>query len=445
VPTDRRVQHPGPLIVGAFGMVIVVGAALLALPISHRGDSGVGWGDAMFTSASAVTVTGLGVVDTATAWSTFGQIVLLALIQMGGLGIMTLAGFLGIALNQRLGLRSARLVSTEIGVTHTGAVKALISDLVRFVVWSEVVISVALTLRFVIGGDSLLHSIRLGVFHAVSAFNNAGFSILGGGLERYVGDWFVNLVIAAGFIVGGLGFPVVFELRRRWRSPRQWSLHTKVTLSTSALLLGAGTVLIGLVEWSNEATFGNLGFDERILASFFQAATARTAGFNTVAISSMRPASWLVLILLMVIGAGSASTGGGIKISTFAVVVRSTLAELRGDQVTTLFDRAVPECLQRQALSLVVAALGTVGTAAFVLSISNPSIPLAELLFEAASAFGTVGTSTGVTSSLDGVGRLVVIVLMFIGRIGPITFGTAVLLRPERKRFDYAEQELLVG
>lgn len=441
-----RVRHPGLFIIAAFGAVIALGAILLSFPISHRvADDGVGLNDSFFTAASAVTVTGLIVVDTGTVWSPFGELVLLVLMQIGGLGIMTLAGFFGIALNQRLGLRGAMLAGTEIGVTNLGVLRALLGDLIRFVFVTELALAALLTIRFLVDGDGVWRSLHLGIFHAVSAFNNAGFSILSGGLEPYVGDWFVNLVIAVGFIVGGLGFPVVFEVRRQWRAPERWSLHTKTTLAMTGILLASGTVMIGLVEWSNEATFGPLAFDERILASFFQSATARTAGFNTIDISSMRAGSWMALILMMVIGAGSASTGGGIKISTFAVVIRSTLAELRGDHVTTLFDRTVSVNLQRQALALVVAALGTVGTAAFALAIVQPSLPMAELLFESASAFGTVGLSTGVTGELDTVGRLIVIVLMFIGRVGPITFGTAVLLRPERKRFGYAEGEMLVG
>ncbi|MEZ5279573.1 MAG: potassium transporter TrkG [Acidimicrobiales bacterium] len=442
----RRVAKPGVFVVAAFGLLISAGAALLTMPFSHSvTHDGHGFEDSLFTAVSAVTVTGLVVVDTGTVWSTFGEGVILVLIQIGGLGIMTLAGFLGIVVNQRLGLRGGMLAGTEIGVTNLGVLRGLLSDIIRFVFFSEAVIAALLAARFLVEGRSLARSLHLGVFHSVSAFNNAGFSILPTGMEEYVGDWFVNLVVIGGFVLGGLGFPVVFEVRRRWRNPHSWSLHTKVTLTTSVLLLFGGAVAIGYLEWSNDATYGSLATDERILASFFQSATARTAGFNTVPIGALHPGSLMVLILLMVIGAGSASTGGGIKLTTFALVVKSTYAEMRGDIETTLFDRTVSTAMQRQALAMVIAALGTIGTAAFFLAATNTSIGLTDLLFESASAFGTVGVSTGITGELDHLGRTVIIVLMFIGRTGPITFGTAVLLRDQRRRYGHAQAELLVG
>ncbi|MFV2039203.1 MAG: TrkH family potassium uptake protein [Acidimicrobiales bacterium] len=447
--TDNdRVQRPGALVVGAFAGLIAVGTALLSLNISHRPPMpvDVSVSDAFFTASSAVTVTGLVVVDTQTVWSPFGEAVILVLMQVGGLGIMTLAGFMGIALNRRLGLRTGLLASAELGLTEVGVLRHLIRDIVRFVAASEVAIAALLTFRFLLDEENgFWRSVHLGVFHAVSAFNNAGFSILDGGLERYVSDWYMNIVVAGSFILGGIGFPVVFELRRRWREPQRWSLHTKVTLAMSAGLLTLGTVLIAMVEWSNEATMGPLGSGDKFLASFFQSATARTAGFNTVSIGSLKPATWMVLILLMVVGGGSASTAGGIKVSTFAAVVRSTLSELRRDQVTTMFSRQIPGPVQRQSLALVVAALGTVGTSTFLLLAMEPAIPLGELLLEAASAFGTVGLSTGVTGQLSTLGRLLIIALMFVGRVGPITFGTAVLLRPERRQYEYAEEALIVG
>lgn len=441
---EGKLRYPGLGIVGAFAATIGLGALLLLLPVSQR-SGGVGPMEALFTAASAVTVTGLVVVDTGSAFSPIGQVVILGLIQIGGLGIMTLAGLFGIALNQRLGLWRGLAAATEIGVADIGEMRKLLRDLIRFVAASEAVLAALLTLGFLADGEGPARAAYLGIFHSISAFNNAGFSVIAGGLEPYVGNWYLNLVIVAGFVLGGLGFPVVFEVRERWRGPRTWSLHTKVTLATTAVLLVSGTVLIALSEWTNDATLGTRPLDERILASFFHSATARTAGFNTVPIGALRPAGWLALLLLMVVGAGSASTGGGIKVSTFAVVIRSTLSELRGDEATTLFERMVPVTIQRQALSLVVAALGAVGTGAFLLSLFQPSIPSTELLFEAASAFGTVGVSTGATPQLSDVNRLVIMCLMFLGRVGPITFGTAVLIRGQRRRYGYASEDLLVG
>ncbi len=444
--SEQRIRHPGVLVVAGFAALILVGTELLSLSIAHENRQPVSWSDAFFTAVSAVTVTGLGVVDTAPTWSRFGEFVILVLIQIGGLGIMTLAGFLGIIFTRRLGLRTGMRVGAEIGFTDLGTVRNLLQKLVVFVALSEIVFAVLLSASFVlVEGEGLVHGTYLGVFHSISAFNNAGFSILDGGLERYADDWFISLVVAFAFIVGGIGFPVVFELYERWRSPQRWSLHTKVTLAMTFTLLTFGTAMLAVVEWSNDATLGSLSPPDKMLAAFFQSATARTAGFNTVPIGELRPASLLVFILLMVVGASSASTGGGIKTSTFAVVIRSTLAEFRGDRQATLFNRRVPRSVERQALSLVVAALGGVGTAAFTLAYLEPDLPALELLFETASAFGTVGVSTGLTTELGGPARLVIIGLMFLGRVGPITFGTAILLRAQPKRYGFAEEALIVG
>lgn len=430
---------------GAFGGLILLGSLLLWLPLSHAVDA-VSFSDAIFTATSAVTVTGLVVVDTGTVWSPFGEIVILALIQIGGLGIMTLAGFVGIAINRRLRIGSAARAAAEIGFDDLGILRTLIRDLVRFVLVAELIVAIVLTIRFATEeGISFFRALHLGVFHSVSAFNNAGFSIFEGGLVRYADDWFVSLVIAGTFILGGLGFPVVFELLRKFRQPGRWSLQTKVTLSTTAVLLVGGTVLIGLLEWNNDETLGALSPVDRLLGAFFQSATARTAGFNTVDIGALRPATWLLLIPLMVIGASSASTGGGIKTSTIAVVVRSTLAEFRRDRAVTMHGRNIPVALQREALALLVAALATVGAATFLLAAFEPDLAIGELLFEAASAFGTAGISTGVTDVLSGLSRFVIVALMFIGRVGPITFGTALLLRHETRAYHHPDGDLIVG
>ena len=447
ISDDRRIRHPGRSVVACFGGLILIGAALLTLPVSHSEiGATVTWSDAFFTAASAVTVTGLVVVETGPIWSPFGELVILSLIQIGGLGIMTLAGFLGILFTRRIGIRGRVLAGVEIGLTELGTLRNLIRDLVVFVVISEFIVAVLLTIRFALeGGRGILQSTYLGVFHAVSAFNNAGFSTLDGGLERYRDDWYMSLVVAAAFIVGGIGFPVVFELRQAWRRPREWSLHTKVTLASTAVLLFGGTVMVAAVEWNNAGTIGGAPVADRILASFFQSATARTAGFNTVPIGELRTPTLVVFLLLMVIGASSASTGGGIKTSTFALVIRATVAELRGDAEATVFSRRTPKGLERRALSLVIAALGAIGTATFLLTWFEPDLGAIDLLFEVASAFGTVGVSTGLTADLSGPSRAVIVVLMFVGRVGPITFGTAVLLRPQQQRYGYASEGLIIG
>ncbi len=431
----------------AFAMFIIVGTVLLHLPISHSADQqNVSLIDSFFTASSAVTVTGLVVFDTGKEFSLFGELVILALIQVGGLGIMTLASFMSVFLSRRLGISRGKLVGTEIGVADLGELRTVLRALIRFSLGSEIVVAVLLSIRFIAeGGRSIASSVYLGIFHAVSAFNNAGFSTIDGGLERYVNDWYLSLVISGAFIGGGLGFPVVLEILNNRQAPRRWSLHTKLTLMATASLLAVGTLVLLVLEWSNPDTLGPLGYGSKILAAFFQSATARTAGFNTISIGDLRGSSSLLMILLMVIGASSASTGGGIKTSTFAVVVWTTLAEFRDDPEVTLMKRRINPALQRQALALVIAALGTVGTATFLLTVVLPDIALGDLLFEAASAFGTVGITRGITEQLGFLGKLLIIALMFVGRVGPITFGAAILLRGKARRYRYAEERLIVG
>ena len=440
-------RHPGRLVVSAFAGFILIGTVLLWLPISHEAsEPKLSLIDAFFTASSAVTVTGLVVVDTGAALSKFGEIVVLGLIQIGGLGIMTLASVMSVFLSRKLGINRGRLVGAEIGVADLGELRTVMRALIRFSLVSEIVVAILLSIRFIAeGGRSVAGSIYLGVFHAVSAFNNAGFSTLDGGMERYVSDWYVSLVIAAAFIGGGLGFPVVIEVLRKDRGPRPWSLHTKVTLIATAALLSIGTVALLGLEWSNPDTLGPLSSADKLLAAFFQSATARTAGFNTIDIGSLRGSSILVMILLMVIGASSASTGGGIKTSTFAVVVWTALAEFRGDPEVTILKRRIHRTVQRQALALVIVALGTIGTATFLLAILLPDVGLGDLLFETASAFATAGVTRGVTAQLGLLGKLLIIALMFVGRVGPITFGAALLLRSKARRYRFAEEKLIVG
>lgn len=448
VPSQRGHQrHPGRLVVLAFALFIGIGTLLLWLPVSHEsGQTDLSLIDAFFTACSAVTVTGLVVTDTGSVFSTFGEVIILCLIQIGGIGIMTLASIMSVLLSRKLGINRSRLAGTEIGVADFGELRGLLKTLVQFSLGGELIVAALLSVRFALEDRySILDSIYLGIFHAISAFNNAGFSTLDGGLERYVTDWYFNLVIAGAFIAGGLGFPVVLELVRRNSKPSGFTLHTKVTLIATGALLGLGTLAIVALEWSNPDTLAPLAAPDKFLAAFFQSATARTAGFNTVDIGALGGATGLIMVLLMVIGASSASTGGGIKTSTFAVVVWTTLAEFRGDPEVSMMKRRIHPALQRQALALVIAALGTIGTATFLLSVLLPDADLGDLLFEAASAFGTAGVTRGITGQLDGLGKLLIIVLMFIGRVGPITFGTAILLRGRAHQFRYAEEKLIVG
>lgn len=441
-----RQAHPGRLVVLGFIVVIAVGTLLLWLPASAEPGRRVGLVDALFTATSAVCVTGLSTLDTGSTFSLFGEVVILGLIQVGGLGLMTIASIITLALSRRMGIRRGLLAGAEIGSLEFGELRPIIRSIVAFTFATEAVVAAVLGLRFWAGGWDGPASAYLGVFHAVSAFNNAGFSNLQGNLERFVGDPAVNLVVPAAVILGGIGFPVVLELVREHRHPRRWSLHTKLTLTATGLLLVIGTLAVLAIEWTNPATLGPLDLPEKLLASFFQGTTPRTAGFNTVPMGELRGSTLLVMVLFMVIGGSSGSTAGGIKTSTFAVVVWTTIAELRGDPEVSAFERRIPVALQRQAVAIVIAATGVVGTATFLLSLAMPAhTPLGDLLFEAASAFGTVGLTTGITPVLSDGGKLLLSFLMLLGRVGPTTLGAALLFRRTRQRFRYPEERLMLG
>jgi potassium uptake TrkH family protein len=439
--------HPGRLVVAGFLTVIGAGTVLLRLPVAWEPGHEVGWIDALFTSTSAVCVTGLVTLDTAATWSTFGEVVILGLIQIGGLGIMTIASIATVLVLRRFRISSGLVVGAETGMINLGQLRPLLRAILLFTLVTEAVVALILTLRFWADGSrGLASAAYLGLFHSISAFNNAGFSVLDGGLTRYATDPVINVVVPVAIILGGIGFPVVAEIAGNHRRPRRWSLHTKLTLTTTAVLLVGGWCAVLAMEWTNAETLGPMSSPQKALAAFFQAVTPRTAGFDTVPMGDLRLATLLVVVLLMAIGGSSGSTAGGIKTSTFAVVVWASVAEMRGDAEVSVFGRRIPSDLQRQALTVVVAATGTIGTSLFVLSALMPAgTALRDMLFETVSAFGTVGLSTGLTPQLTDPAKLVVCVIMFLGRLGPLTLGAALLFRQARRRYGYPEQRLMIG
>lgn len=430
--------------VAGFLAVIAAGTVLLSLPgASHEVDD-VTPRDALFTATSAATVTGLVVVD-AEAWTPFGQGVLLVLIQVGGLGLMTVSSVVVVRFARTMGLRHRMAAQTESGAPDLGGLAGVVGGVVRWTLLTEGVVAVLLAAGFAIGHDEPLpRAAWLGLFHAVSAFNNAGFALFDSGLVAFVRDPYTSGVVSLAVVAGGLGFPVVADLRRFPRRPGRWTLHTKLTLVTTGALfaLGAGAVL--LLEWSNPGTLGPLDLVDKLSAAWFQGVTPRTAGFNTVDYGAVRETTALVTVILMFIGASSGSTGGGIKVTTFAVLGCAIWAEVRGRRDVDAFGRRISGPAQRQAL-----AIALLGVAAVVLGtlalLAASSVPLSDALFEATSAFGTVGLSTGITGGLDGVSHVVLGVLMFVGRAGPITLAAALVLREREPRYRYPEERPLVG
>jgi potassium uptake TrkH family protein len=421
--------HPAQVVVVGFAVAVVVGTALLMLPAARAGEGGAPPLTALFTATSAVCVTGLIVVDTPTYWTGFGQSVVLVLIQVGGFGIMTLASLLGLLISRRLGLRTRLTTAAETKSLSLGDVRSVVLGVARMTAVIEAVAALALALRFATAyGEPPARALWLGVFHAVSAFNNAGFALWSDSLVRFVTDPFVCLPVAVAVVLGGIGFPVLFELRRELTRPRRWSLHTKITaLGTGVLLLG-GTAFMLAAEWGNPGTLGRLDVPGKVLAGFFQAVMPRTAGFNSVDIAQMNPGTWFGSDVLMFIGGGSAGTAGGIKVTTFVVLLFVILAEVRGDDDVSAFSRRIPGTAQRQALTVALLGVAAVATPAVYFTMTTP-YGLDESLYEVVSAFATVGLSTGITAHLGSPQQLVLVALMFVGRTGPVTLATALALR----------------
>jgi trk system potassium uptake protein TrkH len=441
----RALQHPARLVPIAFAIAVAVGTLLLLLPISRRGPGGASPLVALFTSTSAISVTGMAVVDTGTYWSPFGHVVLLALVQVGGFGIMALATLLGLLTARRLGLRSQLVAQAE---THTLALGDLRRLLVRVAVLTaavEVVVGLTLAARFWWGYDYPVgKALWYGAFHAISSFNNAGFSLFSDNLVGFVGDWWLTLPVVIAVVAGSIGFPVVYELTRELRRPRTWSVHTRITVYGTAALLAIGFLVMLLVEWANPRTFGPLGVADKLVAALLQGASPRTAGFNSVDFGQMNGETLLVTDALMFIGGGSAGTAGGIKVTTFFLLAYVIWAEVRGERDVVVGRRRIAESTQRQAVAVALLAVAVVAAGTLAL-LSLTDHPFDRVLFEAISASATVGLSTGITPTLPGGAQIVLVILMYVGRVGTVTVASALALADRRRLYRYPEERPIVG
>jgi trk system potassium uptake protein TrkH len=365
---------------------------------------------------------------------------------MGGLGILTVGTLLALVTGRRLGFRERMNVQTQLSSLQVGGVVRLVRRIVVVVLGVELAGALLLYPRMA-AADGWGRGAWQAVFHSVSAFNNAGFSLYADSLTRYVGDPLVNVVILALIALGGLGFVVVVNLiARHWQAQRApLSLHTKIALSATALLIGVATVLLLALEWTNPRTLGGLPGPVRVMATLFQAITPRTAGFNTVDYAEMQQATLLVTILLMFIGGNPGSTAGGIKTVTFFVLVGSAWSLSRGRGELQLFNRRVPVQTAVRAGVITLSSFMVVSAGLIVLSLTDGELGLLRLAFETFSAFGTVGLSMGITADLSPAGKLVIVVLMFIGRLGPLTLGLALVEAPPERRLEYPAEDVVVG
>jgi len=438
--------HPTRLVPLAFLVVIAIGTVLLMLPISREGSEIAPFLTALFTATSAVCVTGLVVVDTPTYWSPFGQAVILALFQIGGFGIMAAATLLGILVGRGIRLKDRMRTQVERGTIDMSNAKDVLGLILLVTVIAETLLATALTLRLHFfyqyeWADAAWH----GLFHAVSAFNNAGFSTYSDSLMGFHSDWLILLPIGITIIISSLGFPVLHEIRNHLKHGKQpWTLHTRITVGGTVILLALGLVTILVVEWTNPATLGPMDFGTKLLNGAFQSITTRTTGFNALDIGALKDESLAITYLLMFIGGGSAGTAGGIKITTFFLLAIVVWSEVRGEKEAAIFGRRIGTAIERQALTVVMLSLAAISTGTMII-LSVTELSLTAVLFEAISAFATVGLSTGITGDLPPVAELVLIILMIIGRVGTITIATALALGSGRSALHYPEERPIVG
>lgn len=436
------------IITVVFACIILIGTLLLMLPFASKSGQGTGFLTALFTATSCTCVTGLSLVDTFTHWSLFGQVVMLMLIQIGGLGFMTIMMLFFFALHRRISLKERMVIAQGFGLDNLNGIVKMVRKVLRRTLILEGTGAVILTIRFLFQMP-VARAIWCGVFHSVSAFCNAGFDILGaveqgGSLVPYAADPIVNIVLMMLIVVGGLGFFVWEDILTNRRF-RKLSVYTKMVLVISGILIFGGTALFAILEWNNPVTLGGLSSAEKLLAAMFQSVTTRTAGFYTIPQGALSDASIAVTDVLMFIGGGSGSTAGGAKMVTIGVLLLSVFATARGRSKVTVFRRTISANQVKDAVAVVTMMFVIVFSTALILTVSN-GISFEACLYETVSALATVGLTTGITTELNVISQLVLIVLMFFGRVGIMTISLGFLLSDGvRERYRYADTKVLIG
>ena len=431
---------PPAVLATIYAVFIIVGAVALWLPFSNTGD--ITFSDAVFTAASAVTVTGLVVVDTGADFTLIGQVVIALLIQIGGLGLMTFAALLLTMLGLTIGMPQRLVLRDELGQTGVSNLLSLVRVVILVAFVAEAIATGLLMVVFV-PEFGWSYGFWQALFHAISAFNNAGFSLFSDSLSGYVADPIVNMTITMLFILSGLGFVVLADLNRQ-RGWRKLTLHSKLMLSGTLVLILFAWVMFTLLEWNNPATLGGLeSGGARILASWFQAVTPRTAGFNTLDYAQMENSTTVMTLMLMLVGGGPSSTAGGIKVTTLIVLVLATVAFFRRQERLHIFGRSLGMSEVMKVLALTTLSIFLVAVGLFLTSITYDGDFL-DLLFEVCSAFGTVGLSRGATGELDEFGRAMIILIMFAGRLGPLTLAFF-LATQSKSKVGYPEGKVFLG
>jgi Trk-type K+ transport system membrane component len=438
------------------GLVLVL-TAVLSLPVATVDRTGTPLADAFFTAMSSICVTGLATVDMATHWSTFGTVAILLGLEVGAIGVLTLASMLGLIVSRRLGLKAKLLAASdsnplrlhagpvsESQAVRLGEIGGLLATVAISVLAIEAFITLLIAPRLLLAGADPWAATWQGFYFATSAFTNTGFVPTPEGLDPFASDPWMLSAISLAVILGSLGFPVIFALAKRWRSPRSWSLHVKLTLVTTGILIVAGAIVLYALEWNNSATIGAQDPVVRPMTATFVSIMTRSGGFSTVDVGQMHDSSLLVMDMLMFVGGGSASTAGGIKVTTLAVLFLAALAEARGDSDIQVFQRRIPPDVLRLSVSVVLWG-ATIVAVATIAILQTTTAPLDKVLFDVISAFGTCGLTTGVTENLPDAGKYILAATMWAGRVGTVTLAAALAASQRRQLFTRAEERPIVG
>jgi trk system potassium uptake protein TrkH len=439
--------QPAQIVILSFGLIILIGTVLLMLPISAPAGKAISWVDALFMSTSATCVTGLASISMVDDLSLFGQLVILGLIQVGGLGIMTLSSSLIMFLGRSLGVKEQVVMQDVLDSSNSEELLTLIIDIVKFTLFIETIGAIILTYGFIKEGFETGQALYLGFYHSISAFCNAGLALFNNNLEDFYGSPWINLPIAFLIIFGGLGFSVIKELNQLIAKKKKiinLTVHSKVVLSMTLMLIALGTIYIFFGEFLHATE--TMSLSEKIQVAFFQSVTTRTAGFNTINLNNFHAHTIYLIILLMAIGASPGSTGGGVKTTTFAILLQSVKATLNNQNKVVLFNRTVPDITVVRAISLFIISLMFVSFVVLVMLRVETGKEFLPIFFEVVSAFGTVGLSLGITPLLSVAGKIIIVFMMFLGRVGPLTLVLAVGQRAEQKgRVDYPDGKILIG
>lgn len=450
-------SSPARFAILIFTGLVVLLTAVLSLPIATVDRSVTPLADAFFTAVSSICVTGLATVDMATHWSTFGTIAILIGLEVGAIGVLTLASMLGLIVSRRLGLKAKLLAASdsnalrlhagpvsESQAVRLGEIGGLLATVAISVLAIEAFITLLIAPRLLLAGADPWAATWQGFYFATSAFTNTGFMPTPEGLEPFAADPWMLSAISLAVILGSLGFPVIFALAKHWRSPRRWSLHVKLTLVTTFILIVTGAIVLYALEWNNAATIGAQDPVVRPMTATFLSIMTRSGGFSTVDVGQMHDSSLLVMDMLMFVGGGSASTAGGIKVTTLAVLFLAALAEARGDSDIQVFQRRIPPDVLRLAVSVVLWGATIVAVATIAL-LQTTTAPLDKVLFDVISAFGTCGLTTGVTEGVPDAGKYILAATMWAGRVGTVTLAAALAASQRRQLFMRAEERPIVG